>query len=481
LRDRLLLRTVTALALLGAGAGQAAADYVLTDLGQLAPVAVNNSSEVLAANDGTHGSSHAFLYSGGRVTDLDTLGRGLYSEPHGLNNKGQAVGAVGTWSPDRSGYGPRAFLSSGGKMTDLATLTGAPLVVANAINDAGQIVGRVVTGNSQRGFAEHAFVYSGGKLTDLGTLGGTTSAGTAINAAGQVAGWSETAARDSWGSFTHAFLSAGGRLVDLGTLGGRVSYATGIDARGRVTGYSSTPTENVHAFQWSGGRMTDLGTLGGAWSYPFGSNASGEVVGQSETASGERHAFLYSGGRMTDLNSLLPADSPWVLDYAFGINDWGQIVATGYKDGRWGGVLLSPRAAPEPGALALALLGAAGLVARLRRRGREAPSMLRRHGATVTREAAGAAARSPANRRTPPTTCEPSWAFSLARRPSPEQRCEHVEPRHGHDDDPVADEADPREEVVPAGVSHQRHDPQPDADQAQGQAHDVQAEERHGA
>jgi probable HAF family extracellular repeat protein len=78
----------------------------------------------------------------------------------------------------------------------------------------------------------------GGPLKDLGTLGGTTSAGSAVNAFGQVAGSSFTAS-----GAQHAFLSGadGGPLKDLGILpGGTFSQGFAVNDSGQVVGYGDT-------------------------------------------------------------------------------------------------------------------------------------------------------------------------------------------------------------------------------------------------
>ena len=55
------------------------------------------------------------------------------------------------------------------------------------------------------------------------------------------------------------------------------------------------------------------------------------------------HAFLYVFGRMRDLNALIPHGSGWVLSEANGINDVGQIVGTGTKNGQTRAFLLNPQ------------------------------------------------------------------------------------------------------------------------------------------
>ena len=75
------------------------------------------------------------------MTDLGTLG-GTFSEGYGINNSGQVVGKA-----EPVGVDARAFLYSGGRMFDLnaliiAGLGGATLVEARGINDSGQIIAK---------------------------------------------------------------------------------------------------------------------------------------------------------------------------------------------------------------------------------------------------------------------------------------------------------------------------------------------------
>ena len=162
-----------------------------------------------------------------------------------------------------------------------------------------------------------------------------------INDAGQVVGYSDTAA-----GAQHAFITGpnGVGMTDLGTLGGGYSYAYGINDAGQVVGYSDTAAGARHAFITgpNGVGMTDLGTLGGGYSFAYGINDAGQVVGYSNTAAGAQHAFITgpNGVGMTDLNSLVNLPGGVVLTDATGINNHGQVAAIGHH--------LSPNPKPMP-------------------------------------------------------------------------------------------------------------------------------------
>ena len=160
------------------------------------------------------------------MIDLGTLG-GLTSEAVDMNERGQVIGVSTTASGAQ-----RAFLWQGGKMSDLGMLgkpsadslrQRIPESEGVAINDRGQVVGTSWTA----GGARHAFLWEQGRMRDLGALGGGQSSAEAINNAGQVVGSSRT--RDD----PHVFLWQNGKMIDLGTLGGAQSYAWRSTAEAR--------------------------------------------------------------------------------------------------------------------------------------------------------------------------------------------------------------------------------------------------------
>jgi probable HAF family extracellular repeat protein len=148
-----------------------------------------------------------------------------------------------------------------------------------------------------------------------------------------------------------------------------------VNASGQVTGYSEFAVEDTnHAFLSGpgGGPLTDLGTLPGfANCAGYGVNDAGQVVGLSYNGSpiGDSHAFLYSGGQMFDLNSLIAPGSGFTLVRASGISDTDYITSYGIApDGLDHGFLLIPLSVPEPAGLVLLGTGAVALLGHVARR-----------------------------------------------------------------------------------------------------------------
>jgi len=310
----------------------AQATYWVTDLGSLggessSAYGINNNGEIVGDSWTTNGVEHAFLYTGGKMTDLGTLSGRASDESHarGVNNSTQVVGyAIST-------NGSQAFLYTTGTMIGLGPASANSL--AHSINDSGQVVGDWSADGGG------AFLYSGGVMGNIGV-----STARSINNNGQIVGW-----KPAYGSVNHAFIyDVGTGLKDLGTTPGMEdSYAYAINTNGQIVGSAIISNNQDHAFLYSTGVMTDLGTLGGTASDALSINNSGQVVGLSETTNGQ-HAFLYSGAKMTDLNDHIPANPGWTLTQAIAINDSGQIVGFGFNpSGQSHAFLLTPVPVPH--------------------------------------------------------------------------------------------------------------------------------------
>jgi probable HAF family extracellular repeat protein len=192
--------------------------------------------------------------------------------------------------------------------------------------------------------AAAAKTYTITNLGSLGFVGYDTTEPSAINASGQVTGFSETSTTvkepcpypsKTQCSFhpQHAFLYSNGTMTDLGSLGGigQGSSGNAINISGEVAGLSQTKTAGVtHAALWTGKTTVDLGALAplssGSWSSAMGINDSGQVVGSwatSQSTSGTgAHPWLDSNGTMTSL----PVPSDLTSCEATAIDNTGQII-----------------------------------------------------------------------------------------------------------------------------------------------------------
>jgi probable HAF family extracellular repeat protein len=288
------------------------------------------------------------------MVDLGTL-----APPNG-SSSGNSINATGQVAglSDSSG-GQRAFrYSDGVGLVNLGVLPGQTESAGRGINDVG-----VVVGNS----GSRIFRYTdAGGMADLGLPSGAMSGiAFAINNAGQIAVTAATPSGTTPRAYRYADATG---FLDLGTLGGARSQALAINHAGSVVGFSDSASGASRAFRYTdGGGMIDLGTLpGGTGGAAYAIDALGVIVGIADSAAGSQRAFIYRDGiGLTDLNSLIGTGTGWALRQATGINSHGQIVGVGTRAGSDRAFLLTP--VPEPGALVLAAATAlAGFVLRHR-------------------------------------------------------------------------------------------------------------------
>lgn len=174
---------------------------------------------------------------------------------------------------------------------------------------------------------QSAMAQTGYVVDDLGVLAGdTSSVAWAINAKGDVVGWS----MGQTGTRAFLYTNANGMVALPGLPEKPRTVARDINDTGVIVGSANAGgTDLGHAVLWSDGSVQDLGTLGtGFYSEAWGVNNLGQVVGWSYTNGGSGlsgvHGFLYS--QAEGLVDLTPhSDTGSARD----INDAGQV--TGYK------------------------------------------------------------------------------------------------------------------------------------------------------
>jgi probable HAF family extracellular repeat protein len=225
------------------------------------------------------GGSLWYAWSWTRSGGMINLGFGT---AHAVNDNGQVVGQDGV---------KHAF-----SWTEAGGMVNLGEGFAQAVNNNGQVVG--LTTASLGEYQAFSWTQSEGRIL-LGTLGGRYAWANAVNDSGQVVGTSETA-----DGSTHAFSwTKDGGMIDLGTLGGKnsnvgwwdISFAArAVNAGGQVVGWSETVDGETHAFSWTKeGGMVDLGTLGGTESGAYAVNDRGDIVGYGSTIDGFHHAVLW--------------------------------------------------------------------------------------------------------------------------------------------------------------------------------------------
>ena len=306
--------------------------------------------------------------AGGRYTvrELPAVEGSSALSPSAINSRGDVVGSVAiahSGQPTAHAFLYDAIAGTSARIGD----DGAYAQAATAINDARQIVLNTTGANGN-----DVYRWEAGALTLIAGWPSFYMVGSSgIDARGNVYG-----ADMVYQNPFHAFVWDGG-LHDLGV-------ATDVqppDSSGRIYG-TSTRSDGAHLIEFAGGTVLDYGVpfagfqggrIGGglmvgtidpdfmletAFVYPLpngpvraplgirsgqfmGVNTKGDVVGALLDANIPRHAILVQQGRLVDLTASLN-DPSWDLLSAAAINDRGQIVGVGTRNGRRVAFLLTP-------------------------------------------------------------------------------------------------------------------------------------------
>jgi probable HAF family extracellular repeat protein len=310
-------------------------------------------------------SLHATLWRDGAVADLGTLGGPNSAVLWPVKNlRGIVSGISQTAEPDpgneffscsfffpgatATGYRCRGFRWQNGVMTALPTL-GGKNGFATGTNNAGFTVGWaqnstldpscVAPGTQQ--FRAVVWGPDGAVTRELLPLAGdTSSAATAINDRGEVAGISGICDQAA-GRFSarHAVLwDRNGVPMALGSFGG-VAWNTpnAINPRGDVVGFANASAAdagnfNPRAFLWRKGKgLRPLAALPGhVTSQAIGINQRRQIVGQSCDANGNCRAVLWHGCEVVDLNAVMEGSTGLVLTTANDIDGLGRITGQAY-------------------------------------------------------------------------------------------------------------------------------------------------------
>ena len=335
--------------------------YSVLDLGTLGgtfgvATDINDAGQVTGYATTSAGQTRAFLWSNGVMIELPTdaswIG-GDYSYGHDINNQGKVA-----LSLDYS-VGERASYWDGSNIWNIHTIASSYVSRALAINNsvspaiAGYYFDPNQVDTQGNPTSPRAFRWSnadGGMIT----LDARASRANDINDSNQVVG--KALVTTQVGAYYHATVwGANGQATDIDSGNRYGSEAVGDNSSGQVVGWKHTGLgSQFHAFLWTAaGGLQDLETLedGDYNSDARAVNDVGQIVGASDTWVGSEktyRAFVYENGAMTNLETLVPNLSGWKLLAAEDVNNAGQIVGWGERNGQTRAFLLTPVADTHP-------------------------------------------------------------------------------------------------------------------------------------
>jgi uncharacterized protein (TIGR03437 family) len=279
----------------------------------MVPLGINASGQIVGLLGTPNVSFGPFLYQGGVYSQ--PAGFPQDSAPVAINDAGQAAVLIGAATTNQS-----VELWNDGPATMLPFPAGSTYAIAYGISQNGQVAGAVADGLSA-GHTDLPVVWSNGKSTAYPLLtGDLQELAYGVNNAGQAVG---TVAEKTAKTYTPA-LFANGTTTLLPALGGPgYRLARGINSSGWIVGYNVGEDDLTSVI---GNNVIGLSDLQGFY---VPSPGSGE-------------AFLIVNNTAYDLLSLVTNSSGWELDYAYAINDAGQIAGTGFHNGVQTGFLLTP-------------------------------------------------------------------------------------------------------------------------------------------
>lgn len=316
--------------------------------------AINNTGQVAATAYDPKAYARAAMWSDNQSWVLEQSA--ISSEAIDINASGQIAGNVMSQE-----QGTRATVWSNGARTQLATVDGSGDYRAVTINDEGMVAGNRTYNRGTE--VNQAVAWVGFNLITLDMHGADSSFATAINNSGQITGYLRYNGRDSreyaavWNGVTATVLQSPGSNECC-------TRAADINDSGIVVGSGSNG--GVKAVAWRDGLATTLTSPDEA--YAFSINNNNQIVGSFNAKYGSYHAGLWNlqTNELIDLNTFLsPADiaAGWSLVGAYDINDRGDIVGQAYNSRIASFRPFALLAVPEPGTLALMLLGVLALMA----------------------------------------------------------------------------------------------------------------------
>lgn len=308
-----------------------------------------------------------------------------------IRDDGLVVGTAQGFEPWGIGSASRPIIWDGSAMTTLQVPHGWSAGAAGG-NDLGVVVGSSIgPWQFPQSTERRATIWRNGGFERLGTFGGPSSDATGVNNSGLVIGYADTI-----NAGTCAFIYSEGAIAPIPGIGLQPSYAKDVNEDGIVLGsvheqglvrawihdsntgstsFVPRPPGTTHCMPYS---INDRGDIVGqirgpseyvpfvfadgvttlldsSFGYVSDINNYRQIAGARFVPYEGYFAAIWEAGSIIDLSSAIDDPLQWRLDYARGINDAGQVIATGYATSgptafHTVSVLLTP--IPEPLVLA---------------------------------------------------------------------------------------------------------------------------------
>jgi probable HAF family extracellular repeat protein len=296
----------------------------------VSPTAVNDAGQVVGSSSIAGGTSHAFFWSEETgMVDLNDPGD-EWGRVWDINNAGQVVGEVANHEGKRYG-----FVWSTTRETPLPMAGNQQTKIRSAfgINNKGQVVGLAET----EGRPDCAVIWDNRERMTLLSppQDGLDCLATSITDTGKVVGKCTTSSK-AW----LAVLWDGGQNLSLCPRFRTCTPRLAINDRGQIVGFDAPwpadlPSLIVRLRGFLSGRELTAGlavTVDGLFDCGVNSN----------------RGFLWEDGVYYSLLDLVPPDSGWSFLFPSDINEAGQIVGDGVKDGRLQSFLMTSVSDDEP-------------------------------------------------------------------------------------------------------------------------------------
>lgn len=351
---------------LGGLGGSSSVAYTINEQG----IAVGTANGPRLDNGQREFNSHAIKYQDGGNEDLGVLADGNVSEAVGINISGVAVGYSNVVTEVEQENGNTTIQEQtfavifDSVAQSLPEKEGLVQTRAYSINDNNFIIGHGyfdVDSEDTNNPVARGFIFNNNDQTyfmvpPLADEATRQSYMTAINNAGKAIGFSDVKLPNSDQYTIQSFIVDMNNeyaISEVPLSGNRATFAQDINIYDEVVGsvYISGSRNNHEAFYFDAQSGLQELTFLGFFRSDFTDsraraiNDNGQIVGRALVSAptlNEFAAFIYENDEMKNLNNLISCDSGWKLTEATSINNAGQIVGFGVKDGEVRAFRLDP-------------------------------------------------------------------------------------------------------------------------------------------